>query len=132
MAVKPTGVWCAPIGPTAFGLRLLHSLADSLVILMHRGTHGWEAVGDGRVVLAHQVYFKDVSRLCESSHEVAVVGLAGGGWQTVWARSAEDVTYPTPGSIPGDEWPRRSREVIPASGAEVGAVPLADAVCRDG
>src|SRR5690606_32384395 len=35
-----------------------------------------------------------------TSHEVAVVGLSGGGWRTVWARSDDDVTHPAPPSAP--------------------------------
>jgi hypothetical protein len=98
--------WRVPVVQSPFGEWLDHGVRDGLVLVMHRGTHGWKAAGQGHALLAHQLYVKNVEPLCATSHEVAVVGLSGGGWRTVWARSDDDVTHPAPPSAPvGVEWP---------------------------
>lgn len=93
-------VWRVPVLQSPFGERLDHGVRDELVLVMHRGAHGWKAAGQGHALLAHQLYVKNVEPLCAASHEVAVVGLYGGGWRTVWARSDDDVTHPAPPSAP--------------------------------
>lgn len=92
--------WRVPVLQSPFGEWLDHGVRDGLVLVMHRGTHGWKAAGQGRALLAHQIYVKNVEPLCATSREVAVVGLSGGGWRTVWARSDDDVTHPAPPSAP--------------------------------
>ncbi len=92
--------WRVPVLQSPFGERLDHGVRDGLVLVMHRGAHGWKAAGQGHALLAHQLYVKNVEPLCAASHEVAVVGLSGGGWRTVWARSDDDVTHPAPPSAP--------------------------------
>lgn len=92
--------WRVPVLQSPFGERLDHGVRDELVLVMHRGTHGWKAAGQGHARLARQIYVKNVEPLCATSYEVAVVGLSGGGWRTVWARSDDDVTHPAPPSAP--------------------------------
>src|SRR5690606_18392482 len=95
--------WRVPVLQSPFGERLDHGVRDELVLVLHRGTHGWQAAGQGHARLARQIYVKDVEPLCAASYEVAVVGLSGGGWRTVWARSDDDVTHPAPQSTPPAE-----------------------------
>lgn len=92
--------WRVPVLQSPFGEWLDHGVRDELVLVMHRDTHGWKAAGQGHARLAHQLYVENVEPLCATSHEVAVVGLSGGGWRTVWARSDDDVMHPPPPSAP--------------------------------
>lgn len=96
MVADSVGTWCVPIERSSSGPRLAHGIADPLVLVMHRDVHGWRASGTGAARLPHQTYFEDISTLCATAREIVVVGLAGGGWQTLWARSDDEVTYPVP------------------------------------
>lgn len=85
--------WRVLVKPSTFGERLDHGVTDPLVIVLHRGRHGWKAAGYGDVKLPHQIYLADLTPLCEFSHEIVVVGLRSGVWRTVWARSDRDVSH---------------------------------------
>lgn len=99
IATKPGDLsgWRVPfLAENDFGTRLHHGLTG-LVIVMHRGNHGWK-VPDGKqfACLPGQAHAEDLISLVQSGStvEIVAVDLFNGAWRTLWAKSERAVTYP--------------------------------------
>ena len=87
--------------------RVHHSIADGLVQIFVRTNGGWftpqgKNIGRGaHPKLIGQVRVEDVEQIIENHylkpiHEVAVVGLDTGQWQTIWATDESKAQYLDP------------------------------------
>lgn len=86
------GILAVPTYESNFGAVLAHGL-DGLVLMLHRGVHGWTCV-KGHASLPGQTYLKDLNAVVGNAEEIVAVGLQTGRWVTVWALNETHVNYP--------------------------------------
>lgn len=90
--------WRVELKENSFGYVLQHDL-EGLTLLLHRGNYGWQPVPDHEVMMPHQVYARKVEDLiagANSCREIVLVDVENALWQTVWVKSAWEVSFPEP------------------------------------